>query len=49
MKSSHILRHKTYSVNINTTMVGSQHPIVIQSMTDTNTSDITLQQIKLYH
>ncbi len=40
MESRVILRHKTHSVNINTTTVGSQHPIVIQSMTDTNTADI---------
>jgi (E)-4-hydroxy-3-methylbut-2-enyl-diphosphate synthase len=49
MKSREILRHKTHSVNINTTIIGSQHPIIIQSMTDTNTADInaTANQIML--
>jgi len=43
-----ITRNKTYSVDVAGIMVGSEHPIVVQSMTNTDTADLagTVQQIK---
>ena len=40
-------RHQTVSVTIGTVTVGSQHPVVVQSMTNTDTADIeaTVQQV----
>jgi (E)-4-hydroxy-3-methylbut-2-enyl-diphosphate synthase len=40
-------RHQTIAVNIGTVSVGSGHPIVVQSMTNTDTADInaTVQQV----
>jgi len=34
-----ILRHKTHSVNVGGCYVGSEHPVVVQSMTNTDTAD----------
>lgn len=43
-----IVRRKTTTVKIGNVLMGSEHPIVIQSMTNTPTADIpaTVQQIK---
>ena len=40
MQEAQLIRHKTHSVKISTVTIGSQSPVVVQSMTDTNTSDI---------
>jgi len=44
-------RHKTVSVKVGDIMVGSEHPIVVQSMTNTDTADIirTVAQISELH
>ena len=44
-----ITRHKTRSVMINDVQIGGGAPIVVQSMTNTDTADIeaTVKQIKL--
>lgn len=41
------LRHATVTVAINHVMVGSDHPVVVQSMTNTDTADVvrTVQQV----
>ena len=43
-----IKRRKTYQVKVGNIMIGSDHPIVVQSMTNTNTADVhaTVNQIK---
>src|SRR3954471_5876334 len=42
-----IRRRKTPSVNINGVLVGGDHPVVVQSMTNTDTADIpgTIKQV----
>lgn len=42
-----IQRRKTVTVNVGGVMVGSNHPIVVQSMTNTDTADVnaTVQQV----
>ena len=44
-------RHKTVAVRVGNIMVGGDHPIVIQSMTNTDTADIvrTVAQISELH
>ena len=44
-------RHKTVTVNVGDVKVGSEHPIVVQSMTNTDTADIirTVAQISELH
>ncbi|MEO8725196.1 MAG: flavodoxin-dependent (E)-4-hydroxy-3-methylbut-2-enyl-diphosphate synthase, partial [Acidobacteriaceae bacterium] len=41
------LRRKTVSVNVGGVLVGSNSPIVVQSMTNTDTADVpsTVQQV----
>ena len=43
-----ILRRETVSIQIGQVRIGSDHPIVIQSMTNTDTADIaqTVEQIR---
>ena len=45
---SHWSRRKTVHVNVGGVAIGSDYPLVIQSMTDTDTSDVkaTVAQIK---
>ena len=45
---SHWPRRKTFHVNVGGVAIGSDYPLVIQSMTDTDTSDVesTVEQIK---
>lgn len=44
-------RRKTVSVNVGDVMIGSDYPIVVQSMTNTDTADVesTVEQIKQLH
>ena len=44
---SNIQRRKTYTVNVGGVRVGSDVPVVVQSMTNTDTADIkgTIQQV----
>jgi len=44
-----IYRHKTHSVHIGNVQIGANSPVVVQSMTNTDTADInaTINQIKL--
>ena len=44
-----VARHKTREVNVGGVVVGGEHPIVVQSMTTTNTFDVeaTVAQILL--
>jgi len=46
-----IKRHKTYAVNVGGVYVGGGAPVVVQSMTNTDTADIqkTYQQVKELH
>ncbi|MFL2667447.1 MAG: flavodoxin-dependent (E)-4-hydroxy-3-methylbut-2-enyl-diphosphate synthase [Burkholderiales bacterium] len=45
------IRQKTNTVAVGSVLVGSQHPVVVQSMTDTDTADIdkTVNQIAQLH
>lgn len=47
MKNSNIIKQKRYSVKVGKIFIGQNHSIVIQSMTDTNTANIseTVNQI----
>lgn len=40
VKIHKIVRHKTHSVNVGGCYVGSEHPVVVQSMTNTDTADV---------
>ncbi len=42
------MRHKTHAVKIGNVTVGGNHPVVVQSMTNTDTADVaaTTQQVK---
>ena len=40
MSTNNINRRKSYEVKVGNVFVGGNNPIVVQSMTDTNTSDI---------
>ncbi len=44
-------RHKTFSVKVGSVTIGSKHPIIVQSMTNTDTADIeaTANQIIALH
>src|SRR5215831_1179599 len=44
---SSIQRRKTYTVNVGGVRVGSEFPVVVQSMTNTDTADVkgTIQQV----
>jgi (E)-4-hydroxy-3-methylbut-2-enyl-diphosphate synthase len=44
-------RHKTHPVRVRNVIVGSEHPVVVQSMTNTDTADVrgTFEQIKQLH
>ena len=48
---SKITRRKTNTVAVGPILVGSDHPVVVQSMTDTDTADInaTVSQIADLH
>jgi (E)-4-hydroxy-3-methylbut-2-enyl-diphosphate synthase len=39
-KSSSIARHTTHAVAVGTVLVGGSAPIVVQSMTNTDTADV---------
>ena len=45
----HSIRHKTHAVQVGDFVIGGGAPIVVQSMTDTDTADAkkTVEQIKL--
>ncbi len=47
-KSSFPARHSTHSVNVGNVFVGSDHPIVVQSMTNTDTADIVRTVAQVY-
>ena len=50
MSTNNINRRKSYEVKVGNVFVGGNNPIVVQSMTDTNTSDIdktTIQIVEL--
>ena len=52
MSHASIKRRKTFSVKIGSLSMGSAHPVVVQSMTNTNTADVaaTVEQIlQLYN
>ena len=40
MNTNNINRRKSYEVKVGNVFVGGNNPIVVQSMTDTNTADI---------
>ena len=42
-------RHKTHSVQVGHVTIGGDFPVVVQSMTDTDTADVkkTIDQIRL--
>ncbi len=47
-----IIRHPTHSVKVGSVLIGSEHPVVVQSMTNTDTENAsaTAEQImQLYH
>jgi len=47
MSHASVKRRKTFSVKIGSISVGSEHPVVVQSMTNTNTADVaaTVEQV----
>ena len=44
---SHITRRKTHQVQIDHITVGSEYPVVIQSMTNTDTADAAATAIQV--
>ena len=40
MSNSNINRRKSNEVKVGSVFIGGENPIVVQSMTDTNTSDV---------
>lgn len=42
------VRHKTVTVNVGNINIGSEHPIVVQSMTNTDTADIVRTVAQIY-
>jgi (E)-4-hydroxy-3-methylbut-2-enyl-diphosphate synthase len=45
--ASNLMRHSTHSVRVGNVLIGSQHPVAVQSMTNTATEDIqsTVRQV----
>lgn len=42
------VRHKTVTVNVGNINIGSEHPIIVQSMTNTDTADIVRTVAQIY-